>query len=347
MDHCRYLFRNFSELVKDFLANAEYSSTMRTLQICILVLCLAVAIRAQDSAEPPFTLTQIGPNVWAAISNPKARVPVGVNAGFVIGEECVAVIDTFMTVDANGDLGTDVAGQLLAEIRKLTNLPVKFVINTHYHLDHVGGNRVFADAGAVLLAQRNVHEWIHTENLKLFGAAIKPAQKAFVEALPAPVVGYEEGMDLDLGSRQIQLRSFPGHTGSDSVVLIPDARVVFAGDLFWRNTLPNLIDASTNVWVETLDTLRQKFPDYTFVPGHGGVGNVQDASAFREYLATLRNLVAEARAQGRTGDALVEAVMPALTDKYSQWDFFKYLAGPNILDADAELSGRKRIPRAP
>jgi len=230
--------------------------------------------------------------------------------------------------------------------RKLTKLPVKFVINTHYHPDHVAGNGIFVDAGAVVLAQRNVRGWIHTENLKFFGNEIKPEQKAFIEALAAPTVVYDQAVDLYLGSREIHVRSFPGHTGGDSVVLIPDANTAFAGDLFWRNTLPNMIDASTKPWIETLNTLAKNEAGYSFVPGHGDVGNAQDIAAFRDYLATLQKLVADAQAQGRSGNALAETVMPTVTEKYGRWDFFKYLAQPNILETDAELSGKKRIPQA-
>jgi hypothetical protein len=82
------------------------------------------------------------------------------------------------------------------------------------------------------------------------------------------------------------------------------------------------------------------------VPGHGDVGNAQDVAAFRDYLATLQKLVAEARTEGRSGDALTEVVMRTLSAKYGEWDFFKYFAQPNILQMDAELSGSKRIPRA-
>jgi len=124
----------------------------------ILLLCVSSANCAQRSAEPPFTLKHLGPSVWVAINNPKALASSGANAVFVIGEDGVAVIDTFASIEA--------AKQLLAEIRKVTKAPVKFVINTHHHLDHVSGNGIFVDAGAVGLAQRNVREWIHTENLR-------------------------------------------------------------------------------------------------------------------------------------------------------------------------------------
>lgn len=310
----------------------------RALLSCMLLLCVTGAARAQTPAEPSFTLKQVGPNTWAAIADLNAKVPAGGNAGFVIGDDGVAVIDTFASADA--------ASQLLAEIRKLTKLPVRFVINTHYHVDHVAGNGIFAEAGAIVLAQRNVRGWIHPENLKFFGKDIKPEQKAFIEALRTPMVGYDQAVDLYLGGREIHVRSFPGHTGGDSVVLVPDAKTAFAGDLFWRNTLPNMIDASTKSWIDTLNTLAKNEAGYTFVPGHGDVGNAQDVAAFRDYLVMLQKLVADAQAQGQSGDALADVVMPTLTAKYGQWDFFKYLARPNIFETDAELSGKKRIPQA-
>jgi glyoxylase-like metal-dependent hydrolase (beta-lactamase superfamily II) len=263
----------------------------------------------------------------------------------VIGGDGVAVVDTFANVEA--------ARQLLAEIRKRTKLPVKFVIDTHYHPDHVAGNGVFEDAGAVVFAQRNVREWIHTENLRLVTDAmaaahetIKPEQKTFIEGFVAPTAVYDDGVDLYLGSREIHVRSLPGHTGGDSVVLVPDAKIAFTGDLFWRHSLPNTIDASTQPWIDTLDALARDEAGYTFVPGHGDVGNAQDLAAFRDYLATLRQLVGDAQARGKSAGAVVEAVMPALTAQYGQWDYFKYVAQANILEMDAELSGRKRIPGA-
>src|ERR1700730_5846163 len=203
----------------------------------VLLLCASSAKCAQRFAELPFTLKQVGPNAWAAIDNHKARASSGANAGFVIGEDGVAVIDTFASTEA--------ATKLLAEIRKVTKAPVRFVVNTHYHLDHVAGNGVFAGAGALVLAQRNVRDWIHTENLRMMTTAAAAAhdiitaeQRAVVEALVPPSVVYDEAVDLYLGSREIQVRRFPGHTGGGSVVLVPDAEIAFAGDLLWRHHVP-------------------------------------------------------------------------------------------------------------
>ncbi len=100
----------------------------------IVVLCATPLLRAQQSAESPYTLKQVGPNAWAAIDNSNAKAPAGANAGFVIGDDGVVVIDTFASADA--------ATRLLADIRMRTAAPVKFVVNTHYHADHVAGNAV-------------------------------------------------------------------------------------------------------------------------------------------------------------------------------------------------------------
>jgi cyclase len=282
-----------------------------------------------------FTLKPLGHNVWAAIDD--AKGDAGANAGFVIGDDGVAVIDTFENPEA--------AKQMLAEIRKLTDLPVKFVVNTHYHIDHVAGNRVFQQAGAIVFAQRNVRSWIHTENLKFFGKNIKPEEKSMVEALGSPDAVYDYGVTLFLGSCKIEVRVFPGHTGGDSVVFVPDASVVFTGDLFWRNTLPNLIDATTATWLSSLDTIAASSPSAIYVPGHGDVGNAADVHAFRGYLDYLREQVAMAVKDGKSGEALVNAVLPQLTEKYGKWDFFKGFAKPDILNTAAELRGDKKIPQ--
>src|SRR5215831_3004844 len=130
------------------------------------------------AADPGFTLQNLGPGVWAAIATDTGRA--GGNAGFVIGDESIAVIDTFEHADA--------AQALLDEIRKISPLPIRYVINTHYHLDHVNGNDVFANAGAIVVAHRNVRAWVRTENLKWWGEAITPENKARVQSLKLPDV---------------------------------------------------------------------------------------------------------------------------------------------------------------
>jgi cyclase len=255
------------------------------------------------------------------------------------------VIDTLASVDASGNFSSVPSQQLLAEIRRVTNQPVRFVVNTHHHLDHVGGNTVFKQAGATLVGDRRLRDWLQSENLRSFGPSIAASQKAFIDALSSPTLTYEQGIDLFLGGREVHVRSFPGHSGSDSVAIVPDAKVVFTGDLLWPNVLPTLGDASTDVWIPTLEVLATANTDATFVPGHGEIAHVRDVVAFREYLVTLRQFVADAQRGGKSADEVVAAVMPRLAEQYGRWQLFTAVAKENIREVDAELRGTKRIPK--
>lgn len=286
------------------------------------------------AATPNFSLHDLGHGVWAAISPPKS--PAGANAGFVIGPDGVLVIDTFEDPAA--------ASAMLAAIRAKTDEPIRYVIDTHYHLDHVAGNNVFAQAGAIVMAQQNVRTWERVQNLKFFGAHPTAKQEQFVATLGLPSVTYQDGVTIWLGNRKIVVRTLEGHTGGDSTVVIPDANVVFTGDLFWNHTLPNLIDANTREQIASNDVYLHDYPDATFVPGHGEIGHAADVRAFRDYLAALRKNVAAAQQSGKSGDALVNAALPQLQQNYGGWGWFKYFARHNIEQTAAELAGSKRVP---
>jgi cyclase len=294
----------------------------------------------QPQAPPPplpFRLKELGHNVWAAIDAPEAGTArAGSNASFIIGDDGVLVVDTFQKTSA--------AVLLLADIKRMTQLPIKYVVNTHYHIDHVSGNGVFADAGAIIFAHKNVRDWIHIENMKFYPNPT-PAQKASVDALVAPTVVYTTGVDLFLAQRHIVVRYFPGHTGGDSLVFDPESNVVFCGDMFWRHSLPNLIDASTDAWIDTLNLMIQAHPAATFVPGHGDVGTLDDVKAFRGYLVDLRQWVGDARAAGKTGDAIVDAVVPKIKEKYGDWGGFASFSTKNVQQTADELNATKKVPR--
>lgn len=294
-----------------------------------------VAAQASPQDAPSFTLKKVAEGVFAAINPDGGKA--GSNAGFVVGKDSVLVVDTFIAPEP--------AQQLLEEIRKVTPLPVRYVLNTHYHLDHTGGNAVFAAAGAIIIAQTNVRAWERTENLKFFGPDPKPEQKQRVESLALPTLVYDGGaLTLDLGGREVRIAYLLGHTGGDSAVGLVGTNVVFTGDLLWNHRLPNLIDASTDKWIQTLDSMLAHHPNAIFVPGHGDVATADDVRAFRGYLVDLRDAVAAAQKAGKSGPALNDAVTAALDPKYSSWASYKFFLQRNIEQTAAELAGNKRIP---
>lgn len=314
----------------------------RRVRLAALVLGTTLGAGAQTAAPPAakayFQLHTVAPGVYAAIAVPGSGA--GSNSGFIVGDAAVCVVDTFQNVDA--------ARALVAAIHAQTPLPIRYVINTHYHIDHVTGNRVFADAGAVILAQTHVRAWIHSENRKFLGDHPTPQRLAMVADLRAPDVTYEQGIDLYLGGREVEVRVLPGHTGGDSALKVDGTPVVFTGDLFWQHSLPNLIDANTALQIASLTQLEQ-WADAgagpaVFVPGHGNVGTAADLAAFRDYLTYLRAQVADARARGLSGSALAASLQPAFTARYGDWTSFSHFIGPNLLQTDAELAGTKRFP---
>ena len=138
----------------------------------------------------------------------------------------------------------------------------------------------------------------------------------------------------------------PGHSGSDVVVLVPDAKVVFTGDLFSKRCIPGTTFARTDAWIATLDDFIRLYPDWTFVPGHGGPGKALDVRGFRDYLNGLRQSVMRALHEGKSGAALLETVKAQLAVRYSSWTGFEQVDA-NIADMERELTGKKAYPPAP
>ena len=308
---------------------------MKRLIFALLVVAGGSA-HAQAQAELPFVLKQIGPGVYAAIDGPEHEA--GSNSGFVIGDDGVLVVDAFFTTDA--------ARALVGEIHRLTPRPIRYVVNTHYHADHTGGDQVLRDAGAIIIAHRNVRGWIRTNNINLFGDRITPDLKARIEALPLPDLATDKALVVWLGSRKVVVNTVLGHTGGDLTVSVPDAKVLFTGDMLWRKIAPNLIDGSVAQWQATdadFAAMRDA-AQTTFVPGHGDVADLKDLREFRAYLLDLKRLVGEGRRAGLKDEALARRVAPKLRTSYSGWTISDRAIAAEVRYMDQELAGTKKRP---
>jgi cyclase len=296
----------------------------------------AVSAEVASPAPLPFVLKEVGPGVYAAIDGPDHRS--GSNAGFVIGDDGVLVIDSFFNEEA--------ARALVAEIRTLTRKPIRYVVNTHYHADHTGGDGVLRDAGAIIIAHRNVRGWVRTNNINLFGDRITPELRARIETLALPDLVTDKELTVWLGSRRVVVRTVPGHTGGDLTVHVPDGKVLFCGDMLWRKVAPNLIDGSVREWAAT-DAQFTQMPDSSqtrYVPGHGDVADASDVDEFRSYLLDLQRFVGEGRNAKLVDDALVTYVAPKLRALHPDWMISDRAIAAEVRYMDQELAGTKRRP---
>ena len=329
---------------------------------CVVVAASFYAGQAVPApkAEDDFQLVKVADGVYAAIAKPGGLASG--NAGFVIGDDGVLIFDTFFTPDA--------LEELIGEIQKLTKLPIKYAVNSHYHLDHTGGNQVLVARGVPIIAHENVMIWQTTKN-KRFLPATADLEKRKADAvkqladtpedqkdkraqlertirrldammkitLTNPTRSFESGtMEVKLGKRKIILATLPGHTGGDVFAYVPDANVVFTGDLGWSKTLPNLVDATVNEWIPTLDTILNQHSTSQFVPGHGNVATAADIKDFRNYLDDLRTRVKQGIANGLTVDQAKQQL--TLPEKYKTFAFQNF-ANPNVEDMYKELKGTK------
>lgn len=316
-----------------------FPQALQSLVLAALVaLGSAVSAQAQATTQLPFVLKEVGPGVYAAIDGPEHKA--GSNAGFVIGDDGVLVIDAFFTLEA--------ARALVGEIRRLTPKPIRYVVNTHYHADHTGGDQALREAGAIIIAHRNVRGWVRTNNINLFGDRITPELKARIEALPLPDLVTDKDLTVWLGSRKVVVSTVLGHTGGDLTIFVPDAKALFTGDMVWRKVPPNLIDGSVREWATT-DADFAAMPDtahMTYVPGHGDVADLKDVQDFRQYLLDLQRLVAEGRKEGLKDDALAQEVAPKLRALHPDWTISDRAASFEVRYMDQELAGKKQRPIA-
>ena len=213
------------------------------------------------------------------------------NAAFVVADGGVMVIDA---------LGSPpLAQRLLQEIRKVTALPLRYVVVTHYHADHIYGLQAFKAAGATVIAQRAAGEYLNSETaaqrLKVSREQIFPWIDENTRLVPAD--RWIDGpTTLTLGGMEFRLQPVgPSHTPEDLVVYVPRLRVLFAGDLVFRGRVPFVGQADSRRWIAALDSLLA-YDIAVVVPGHGPASTSAraDLQLTRDYLAHLRLTMGEA-----------------------------------------------------
>ena len=261
----------------------------------IAVLAMCVGAMANANEPPELKLQQVSDHAYYAEGLFELGTPLNQNfisnAGVVIAPEGVVVIDA---------LGSPaLAERLVAEIRKITDKPIEYVIVTHYHADHVYGLQVFKDLGAKVIAQEKGKLYLTSETAKLRLEVSREDlapwvdENTRIEAADIWVINDEQvmlsGWQFDL------LKVGPAHTPDDLSVFVPAENVLFAGDLMFRGRIPFVGNANSAGWIESLEQLLTIDPAVV-IPGHGphSTNPAEDLKFTRDYIQFLRDSLYDA-----------------------------------------------------
>lgn len=298
-----------------------------------LVLVLVHASSWPVLALAPAPVEEVAPGVFVHQGRYETFTPENAgdtsNAGFVIGKDGVAVIDTGGSAQ--------VGEALLAAIRQRTSLPIKYVINTHMHPDHVFGNVAFVGEKPTFVGHAKLPRALAARegrylaiNKELLGPTF-----AGTKIIP-PTVLVNDRLELDLGDRKLLVEARPtAHTDNDVTVLDEKTGTMFLGDLLFAKHIPAL-DGSIRGWLALLDNLAARQDVKLVVPGHGPPSMPWPAAmtAEKRYLSTIAGDVRRMIKQGKT---LSEAAATAGLSEKDAWLLFKDFHARNVSAAFAEL----------
>jgi cyclase len=275
------------------------------------------AVHAEDG------LTKVTGSIYAyaGVKEASPQNSFGANAGIIIGQDFLVAVDSL--------LSSREAKRFIKDIRKISQKPVKFLINTHYHPDHSLGNSEFAQLGAIIIAQEDDQKNMekagegmlqHAKQNGLSDQDLKGTKVAY------PTLTFSDRVTLNLGKKQVELLFLgPSHTTGSILVFIPREKVLFTGDLLFTDCHPFLGEANIAGWIKVLDYIMGMDVD-KIIPGHGPVSSKKDVADLKNYLSVFDQKAKELTAQSKDLNFIVAEMKKALPHR-SQLDF---LIGRNI-----------------
>jgi cyclase len=279
---------------------------MRLLPACTLTLLLAAlpAAAQQDFSKVEIKTTKLSESVYMMEG-------AGGNLGVSVGDDATFLID---------DQFAPLTDKINAAIAKVARQPVKFIVNTHWHFDHTGGNENFGKAGTLIFAHENVRKRMSTEQFIAFlnskqAASPKPA---------LPVVTFTDSVSFHLNGEEIRTLHVPrAHTDGDAIVYFTGSNVLHMGDTYFNGMYP-FIDASSGGTLDGVIAAADRglaiANDNTrIIPGHGPLSNRRELQAYRDMLADINTRMKKLVAEGRSVDEIVAAkVTGAYDEKYGK-----------------------------
>ena len=286
---------------------------------------LGLARAQQDFSKVEIKVTKVAGGVYMLEGS-------GGNIGVSVGEDGIVIVD---------DQFAPLAPKIKAALKGITDKPIKFVLNTHFHGDHTGGNVQFGTE-ATIIAHDNVRKRLQ-EGGAVGGNSVQPAPK---EALP--VITFNDRATVHLNGEDIRAIHFPnGHTDGDSVIFFPKSNVVHMGDDFVTYGFP-FVDVqnggSISGMIAGVEKVLTMVPeDVKIIPGHGPISRPADVRKFVDMLKDTRALVAKAAADGKTAEQMKSQ---HVLSKYEDLGkgFIKTDAWIDLLIADIQQKPNATLP---
>ncbi|HLM56745.1 MAG TPA: MBL fold metallo-hydrolase [Pyrinomonadaceae bacterium] len=230
----------------------------------------------------------------------------GGNIGVIAGPDGLLIVD---------DQFAPLAEKIRAALKAINPGPLKFILNTHWHFDHTGGNAAFGREGT-LVAHANVRRRLAAGAANVAGQPVPPAPK---EALP--VITYNEGVQIHFNGEEVRVVHFPaGHTDGDSVIFFTGSNVIHMGDDFFAGRFP-FVDIDSGGSVEGLtrnigQVIEQAPAGVKIIPGHGPLSTIEDLRTYHGMLQETTGLIRERMRQGKT---LEQIKAEGLPEKWKAW----------------------------
>jgi len=272
-------------------------------KLCLFVVFFVIAASAQQ--QPDFSKVEI--KVIKVAGTVYMLQGMGGNIGVCVGDDGILIVD---------DQYAPLADKIKAALKGISDKPVKFVLNTHWHGDHTGGNPYFGETAPVI-AHENVRKRLESGgNITFLKMEVPPAPKAAL-----PVVTFDDKLKIHINGEDIRAIHFPkGHTDGDIVVFFPQSNVVHMGDDFFAGMFP-FVDLDSGGSVQGLiadiaQIIPMLPPDVKVIPGHGPLSTLDDLKKFEDMLRGASAKVAAAIKQGKTLDQMKKENVLA---NYAEW----------------------------
>lgn len=254
-------------------------------------------------------LTKLADNVYSyvGVKDASPANSFAANAGIVIGRDGVMVIDTLISAKEGH--------RLLADISKVTNKPIRYVVNTHTHLDHALGNSVFAQLGATIIAHeadKGMLAAMGTEMISKAGTYGLKAEDMAGTVISLPTLTFTDRISINLGGEEIQLiHNAPSHTTGSLMVYLPAKKIIFTGDILFTDFHPFLADGDFSGWAKNLESLLA-MDIKQIVPGHGPLSSKKDVLDMKEYLELFDHKARELASGTQDADAIAARLLEIL-----------------------------------